>query len=119
VTQSWLVRRNTFSTWVSPIEDLAWAYKKVTKHSVNFIPTGKSYAVVLVGRHRQRIEVQMPEKASNALLEFLAARAPWAIYGFNQEINAIWQKDPDGFVAVVDSRRQSAGKAAGASAPQS
>jgi hypothetical protein len=114
VTQSWLVRRNMFSTWVSPIEDLAWAYKKVTKHSVNFIPTGKTYAVVLVGRHRQRIEVQIPEKAVNALLGFLAARVPWAIYGFNQEINTAWQKDPAGFVAVVDSRRQSAAKAAAA-----
>ena len=24
--------------------DLVWVYKKVTKHSVNFIPTGKTYA---------------------------------------------------------------------------
>jgi hypothetical protein len=114
MTQSWLLRRSTFSTWVSPVDDLAWVYKKVTKHSVNFIPTGKTYAVVLVGRHRQRVEAQMREKDVNALLGTLATRVPWAIYGFNQEINAIWQKDPAGFVAAVDSRRQSAGKAAAA-----
>src|SRR5205807_3941210 len=45
VTQSWLIRQKSFSTWVSPIRDLAWTYKKVTKHSVNFIPTGKTYSV--------------------------------------------------------------------------
>jgi hypothetical protein len=114
VTHSWLVRRSMFSTWVLPVEDLIWAYKKVTKHSVNFIPTGKSYAVVLVGRHRQRIEVQTSEKDVNVLLGTLAARVPWAIYGYNQEINSAWQKDPAGFVGVVDSRRQSAAKAAAA-----
>src|SRR5256885_15292845 len=47
VTSQWMVRRKLFSTWVSPIADLAWVYKKVTKHSVNFIPTGKTYSVVL------------------------------------------------------------------------
>jgi hypothetical protein len=120
MTQSWLLQRRMFSTWISPVDDLAWIYKKVTKHSVNFIPTGKTYAVVLMGRHRQRVEAQMREKEVNALLGTLAARVPWAIYGFNQEIKTAWDKDPAGFVAVVDSRRQSAGKAAAAgSAPQS
>ena len=120
MTQSWLLQRSTFSTWVSPVDDLAWVYKKVTKHSVNFIPTGKTYAVVLLGRHRQRVEAQMREKEVNALLGTLAARVPWAIYGFDQQIKTAWDKDPAGFVAAVDSRRQSATKAAAAaSAPQS
>jgi hypothetical protein len=115
MTQSWLLQRSTFSTWISPVDDLAWVYKKVTKHSVNFIPTGKSYALILVGRHRQRIEAQMREKEVNALLGTLATRVPWAIYGFNQQIKTAWDKDPAGFVAAVDSRRQSAAKAAGSS----
>ena len=76
IAQQWMVRRKTFSTWVSPIADLVWVYKKVTKHSVNFIPTGKTYSVVLVGRHRQRIEEQMKEKAVNEMLADLATRRP-------------------------------------------
>jgi hypothetical protein len=28
ITPNWLVRRKMFSTWVSPVEDLAWVYKK-------------------------------------------------------------------------------------------
>src|SRR5262249_3843378 len=46
VMRSWLITKNFFSSWISPIGDLAWAYKKVTKHSVNFIPTGKTYSVI-------------------------------------------------------------------------
>ncbi len=106
IAQQWMVRRKTFSTWVSPIADLVWVYKKVTKHSVNFIPTGKTYAVVLVGRHRQRIEEQMKEKAVNEMLADLATRVPWVFFGFTKDLEKAWQKDPAGVIAAVDSRYQ-------------
>lgn len=106
IAQQWMVRRRTFNTWVSPVGDLVWIYKKVTKHSVNFIPTGKTYSVVLVGRHRQRIEEQMKEKAVNEMLADLTARVPWALFGFTQDLEKAWQKDSAGVIAAVDSRYQ-------------
>ena len=121
ITQQWMVRRKSFSTWVSPVADLAWVYKKVTKHSVNFIPTGKTYSVVLVGCHGQRTEEQMKEKAVNEMLGDLAARVPWAIFGFNQDLDRQWRKDSAGMIAAVNSRYQkyktgsSASAAAGSS----
>src|SRR5262249_7244788 len=102
----WMVRRKSFGTWVSPVGDLAWVYKKVTKHSVNFIPTGKTYPVILVGRHRQRTEEQMKEKAVNELLTELAGRVPWAIFGFDQNLDRAWRKDPQSVISAVDSRYQ-------------
>jgi hypothetical protein len=119
IAQQWMVRRKSFSTWVSPTADLVWVYKKVTKHSVNFIPTGKTYSVVLVGRHRQRIEEQMKEKAVNEMLADLTARVPWALFGFTQDLEKAWKKDPAGVIAAVDSRYQqykSAGSAAAVTA---
>jgi hypothetical protein len=116
IAQQWMVRRKTFSTWASPIADLVWVYKKVTKHSVNFIPTGKTYSMVLAGRHRQRIEEQMKEKAVNEMLEDLTARVPWALFGFTQDLEKAWRKDPAGVIAAVDSRyQQQNNKAAAAS----
>jgi hypothetical protein len=106
IAQQWMVRRKLFSTWASPIADLMWIYKKVTKHSVNFIPTGKTYSVVLLGRHRQRIEEQMKEKAANEMLADLTVRAPWVIFGFTPDLEKAWQKDPAGVIAAVDSRYQ-------------
>jgi hypothetical protein len=106
LTRSWMVRKATFNTWVSPVGDLAWAYKKVTKHYTNFIPTGKTYAVVIVGRHRQRIEVQLSQKNTDQLLGELAGRVPWALFGYSKEIEGTWQKDPGGLVAAVDARYQ-------------
>ena len=119
IAQQWMVRRKSFSTWVSPTADLVWVYKKVTKHSVNFIPTGKAYSVVLVGRHRQRIEEQMKEKAVNEMLGDLTARVPWALFGFTQDLEKAWKKDPADVIAAVDSRYQqykSAGSVAAATA---
>ncbi len=118
IAQQWMVRRKTFSTWASPVGDLVWIYKKVTKHSVNFIPTGKTYSVVLVGRHRQRIEEQMKEKAVNEMLADLATRVPWALFGFTQDLEKAWQKDPAGVIAAVDSRYQQNSKSAAAAAPR-
>lgn len=106
LTSQWMVRRKFFSTWVSPVADVAWVYKKVTKHSVNFIPTGKTYSVVLVGRHRQRTEEQMKEKAVNELLADMAQRVPWALFGFDQNLDKAWRKDPAAVISTVDSRRQ-------------
>ena len=120
IAQQWMVRRKTFSTWVSPIADMVWIYKKVTKHSVNFIPTGKTYSVVLLGRHRQRIEEQMKEKVVNEMVADLAARVPWAIFGFDQNLDRAWRKDPQSVIAAVDSRyQQFHNKSAAAATPGS
>ena len=102
----WMVRRKTFSTWVSPVGDVIWIYKKVTKHSVNFIPTGKTYSVILTGRHRQRTEEQMKEKAVNDLMMEMANRVPWAMFGFDKNLEQAWKKDPQTVIAAVDTRYQ-------------
>jgi hypothetical protein len=102
----WMVRRKPFSTWVSPVGDIVWIYKKVTKHSVNFIPTGKTYSVILVGRHRQRTEEQMKEDAVNQMMMDLAGRVPWALFGFDKNLEQAWRKNPQSVIAAVDTRYQ-------------
>jgi hypothetical protein len=102
---AWLVNKSLFSTWVSPVADMAWVYKKVTKHSVNFIPTGKSYSIIIYGRHRQHLEVSVSsEKKANELLTDFSTRVPWAIYGYDKELLAAWTKDPGSVIALVNSR---------------
>jgi hypothetical protein len=110
LTLSWLIKRRLFDTWISPLDDIVWAYKKVTKHSINFIPTGKSYTAILVGRHRQRIEVKLSNKTADEILNELAIRVPWAIYGFSRDLERVWKSDPGGFIAAVDQRRSQSEK---------
>jgi hypothetical protein len=87
------------------LSDLLWAYKKVIKKSVNFVPVGKDYQAVLccAGGTAQ---VQTKEAVVDEILHHAAARAPWAIFGHTQEIANAFRKDAAGFVAAVAERRR-------------
>ena len=44
------------------VPDIVWVYKKVTQHSINFIPTGKSFAALLYDRYGYSTEIQASQK---------------------------------------------------------
>jgi hypothetical protein len=108
---SWLVSRSYFKTRVCALNDLVWAYKKVTKHSVNFIPTGKTYAVILCTRRQEQFTEQMKEKEVDAFLQALLQRAPWPAVGFNETLAGMWRRNKAEFISMVDARRQKASSA--------
>lgn len=112
VTQSWIFVSETFGLSICRIPEIVWAYKKVTRHYHNFIPTGKSYATIIFGRDGRAVQADGSQKKMDRLLEVVAARAPWALLGFNEEINKLVRSNWQGFVAEIDERRT---KAAGAS----
>jgi hypothetical protein len=115
LTANWVVVPYFFGTHLARLEDTAWVYKKVTKHSVNFIPTGKTYEAVLWGRNGVMTSVSGKEPQVEKLLQTIATRAPWVVGGFSAELDNAWKKDRAGFVAAVDQRRAKAkGVAAGA-----
>jgi hypothetical protein len=105
VTQSWVLLPETFGLAMCHIPNLIWAYKKVTQHRTNFIPTGKSYAVILYDRRGKPVQLQTKQKNVEALLNLLAERAPWAVFGYNEELNKALRTNWAGFVAAVDAKR--------------
>jgi hypothetical protein len=105
VTDTYLVRRTWFTFDLLRFADLLWAYKRVTKHSVNFIPTGKSYAAV-VACYGGTAEVKGREAKVDATLAFAAERAPWAVFGYTDERNALFRKQTQQFGAAVEQRKQ-------------
>ena len=107
LTPSWLVSSGTFSLKVLRLQDLVWFYKKVTTHRVNFVPTGKTYSVMLWDRSRTTLLIDMgrKEEAGNALLQELVRRTPWALAGYSADLQKLWVKDAKGVVAAVDERK--------------
>jgi len=105
VTDKYLIRRAPFAFDLLRLSDLLWAYKKVTKHSVNFIPTGKSYAALLVC-YGGAAEVTGREKNVDALLAFAAERAPWAIFGHSDDLDKLFKQKPQDFCAAVEQRKR-------------
>jgi len=102
---SWILLPSAFSLSVCHIPDVVWAYEKVTKRSVNFIPTGKSYAAIVFDRYGQSLEIQAGREKSEQVLGMLAERAPWAVFGFSDELKKLAGANWAGFVAAVDARR--------------
>jgi hypothetical protein len=105
VTDKYLIRRAPFAFDLLRLSDLLWAYKRVTKHSVNFIPTGKTYSGMLVC-YGGAAEVTGREKNVDALLAFAAERAPWAILGYSDDLNNLFKKKPQDFCAAVEQRKR-------------
>ena len=105
VGETYLISSTFFSFDVLRLGDLLWAYKSVTKHSVNFIPTGKTYAAVLAC-DGGTATVRAPEKKTDELLAFAASRVPWAVFGHSPELATLFKKNANDFCAAVEQRKQ-------------
>jgi uncharacterized protein DUF6709 len=105
VTDKYLIRSAVFAFDLLRLSDLLWAYKKVTKHRVNFIPTGKSYACVLVC-YGGAAEVTGREKKVDEILTFAGARAPWAILGYSDELQRLFKQGTQDFCVAVEKRKR-------------
>jgi hypothetical protein len=107
LTPSFLLRPRMFGLTVVPCSDIIWVYKKVTKHSVNFIPTHKSYAVMVADRRGKLHEfnLNLIEGNAQALIQELCQRAPWVMAGFSSEVASAWKSRPTEVIRAIDARR--------------
>jgi hypothetical protein len=101
----YLVRSTFFTFNLVRLGDVLWGYKKVTKHSVNFIPTGKTYEAIIAYAGGMA-HIRGSEKKVHDMLAFVQQRAPWAMYGFSDELSATYHKRPLDFARSVEQRRQ-------------
>ena len=108
ITQSWVFLPSRFGLSICRIPDLIWAYKKVTKHYTNFIPTGKSYEIIMYDRFGKPLQMQARQKKIDAMLTLLAERAPWAVFGYSDDLSTTLRTNWGGFIAVVDQRKAGA-----------
>lgn len=66
---------------VMRLVDVVWLYRKVTKHSVNFIPTGRTHEAVIHDCFGTTLSAELPEADVNTFLEEVCRRSPWAFAG--------------------------------------
>jgi hypothetical protein len=105
VGDKYLVQSAFFTFDVLRLQDLLWAYKKVTKHSVNFIPTGKSYEAILACYGGTAV-IKGKEKRVEEILEFAQQRTPWAVLGYSAELATLFNKKTGEFAGAVEQRRR-------------
>ncbi|OLC08677.1 MAG: hypothetical protein AUH42_00930 [Gemmatimonadetes bacterium 13_1_40CM_70_11] len=105
VGEKYLLRSTFFTFDILRLTDLLWAYKKVTKHSINLIPTGKTYDAMLFC-YGGSATISAREKRVEELLAFAAQRVPWAVIGHTAELATLFTKDVQSFAAAVEARRR-------------
>jgi hypothetical protein len=108
ITPNWFFRPQAYGLDSLPLENLVWFYQKVTTHRTNGVPTGKTYSTVLHDRDGRNFEFSATEKQVDQVMNILYDKAPWAISGYSDEIQAMWRKQRSEMVATVDERRQAA-----------
>lgn len=105
LTPSYIVESSYFGFNVLRFWDLLWAYKRVTKKSVNFIPTGKDYHAVFIC-YGGSATVQGSEEEVDEMLQSAAQRAPWAIFGYTDEVQKAFNEHTRDFCLTVEERRR-------------
>lgn len=108
----WLFKNSLFGLTFFHVPDIVWVYEKVTRHSVNFIPTGKSFAALLYDRYGYSTEIQAQRNKIVSLMTHIVEQCPWVVAGFSKDAEKLWKSQKSAFVGTVDERRKEFGKAA-------
>jgi hypothetical protein len=108
LTPSWLLLPKTYGLQMTRLDQLVWIYKKVTRHSVNFIPTGKSFEIVMNDRDGHEQTIKASEDHIDQLIEQIFNQVPWVIVGFDDDIRKLWHNQRQEFYAVVEERKKNA-----------
>lgn len=107
ISNSWLLRPTTFGADIAAIRDIIWIHKKVTKtKAYGVVTTNTSYEAVLRARDGTSIEISLGEEDADRCLGHVAQRAPWAIVGYDAQIESLWNGSRAELVAAVDARRE-------------
>ena len=104
VGENYLVQSKFFRFDALRLQDLLWAYKKVTKHSINLIPTGKTYEAILACYGGSAV-ITCREKQVDEILAFVQQRVPWAVLGYTTEIATAFKNNAPEFASTVEARR--------------
>ncbi len=104
-TVNWIISCGLGKSLVMRRDEIIWVYKKRTKHSVNFIPTGTSYGLIVRDTRGNLLEISESEQSVNSYLSSLAEQTPWVIFGYDGKLEKLYKKRREAFVASVSERK--------------
>lgn len=82
------------TTIFQDITKLLWLYQSKTTHKRNFITVGVSYELALCFTDGKRYMIPMKnEQSVQEVLEAIVAVAPWAIAGYESDLDTMFNKD--------------------------
>jgi hypothetical protein len=104
-TVNWIILCSLTKTVAMRRPEIVWIYKKRTKHSVNFIPTGTTYSLILCDSRGKMLEISNAEPQLDAYLASLAEQTPWVKFGYDRKLEKLYKKQRPAFVEAVSERK--------------
>lgn len=94
------------SIYFAPAQALLWAYSHVVQHRTNFIPTGKSYSVIVKKQDGTQFEIPMSDQlACDQALSYINTTYPYLYIGYDDQWNKMFQKNRDEMARLVWGRK--------------
>lgn len=106
-TDSFIIVKSTFGIKWIHYSKIAWVYQRVTKHSVNFIPTGTTRAICICGSNTVlTVDYGNDENKVTETMKFLTTIAPFAVFGYSKDTLNYWNKNGYDFLTKVNQRER-------------
>ncbi len=107
-TKTWMLQEMSSTLNATRFNDVVWAYKRITQHRTNGIPTGKTYSALIYDRYGAIITINGKENVVDNTINEILRRAPGTVPGYSAEIQKMWNSNRAGFIAHVDQKRREA-----------
>lgn len=105
MTRNWIIQDHFLNFNLMRITDVVWLYMDVQKTSMYFVPIHKVVTAFIWDQYGVDIRARANAKQVTKILETVAFRAHWAMFGYLPELQKIWKKDRAGFVGEVMKRK--------------
>lgn len=106
VSREFLMSAGTGSMVFTQSQNILWVYQHVVKHSYNFIPTGKTYSIMLKMADGSRLEVSMKnKKAAEAAMNYIGRVLPYLFFGYDEQLVAVYNQNRQAMIQAVNERK--------------
>lgn len=89
----------------APADKLLWAYTHVVQHRTNFIPTGKTFSIIVKLSDGSQLSLPMDNQAAcDQALNYIATNYPYLYIGYDDQFNRMFNKNRDEMIRLVRGR---------------
>src|SRR5262249_788933 len=93
ITDRWLLRQSIFDFHAIRLQEILWVYEKVVTTYYGFLPVVKRRELIVYDRDGRRIACWARKAGIARAMPRLAVRAPWAVYGYSNELKDLMSND--------------------------
>ena len=104
VTPSWLLNPRAFGLEILKLDDVVWLYQQVIVRRKYGIPIRKEHSLLILTCQEKKLELLASPQNLQRLAERISQDRPRIPVGYDEQRQALWDRDPAEFVAQVKNR---------------